>query len=168
VSSPTPGAFVYVSLDGSDPSLQSSGSLFWAQDGPGVEGPHVTLHLSTPGCTTLRAYASRGDLLPSDVTAATYCVNGGSLCDCELPHAYRCLHRPGSPCTRSCCPSRVLLQRLPVHPLCASVVIARHSSIPVTLAVPQAKWPLLRPVHCATSPLLLPSLHQFVRTTCAF
>ena len=107
VSSATPGAFVYVSLDGSDPTSLASDALLWAQvrrggekerykhvplsppctlahslqDASNSAGPAVSFTLSAPGCTTVLAYAARGDLEPSAVVAATYCVSGGELCN---------------------------------------------------------------------------------------
>lgn len=57
-ASPTPGAFLYITIDGSSP--RTSSSAMFSQDWVGAIGPGIMLRFNAPGVTTVRAIASRG------------------------------------------------------------------------------------------------------------
>ena len=73
VYSPTPGAFLYVTTDSSDP--RTSPTAIFRQDWGVAVGPRIMLRINTPGLTTVKAVASRGDLPDSPVTTCRYNVS---------------------------------------------------------------------------------------------
>ena len=62
-----------MSTDGSDP--RTSPTAIFREDWDVATGPRVMLRINTPGVTTVRAVASRGDLPDSPVVTCRYNIS---------------------------------------------------------------------------------------------